>query len=103
MGPVLMFLGASALALIGCRIMNGILRAPDLALQKKFSDLTKDANGAIAGKTYEQIVAACGAPCSVSPTGDGGKVCQWVAVGYHIALLFDADNVCTGVRSEAKV
>lgn len=37
MGPVLMFLGASALALIGCRIMNGILRAPDLALQKNFS------------------------------------------------------------------
>ena len=65
--------------------------------------LTKDTNGVIAGKTYDQIVAACGAPTSVSPVGDGNKLCQWMATGYHIALLFDENNVCLGISHEAKV
>ena len=52
---------------------------------------------------YQQIVAACGAPSSVSPAGDGGKLCQWIATSYHIALLFDANDVCTGITHEVKV
>ncbi len=47
--------------------------------------------------------AACGAPSSVSPAGDGGKLCQWIATSYHIALLFDANDVCTGITHEVKV
>ena len=74
-----------------------------LMLQAKFANLTKDTNGVIAGKTYQQIVAACGAPSSVSPAGDGGKLCQWIATSYHIALLFDANDVCTGITHEVKV
>ena len=100
---ILIFLGTSVLGIIGYLIMNALVRAPGALLQGKFANLTKDTNGVIAGKTYDQIVAACGTPSSVSPTGDGGKLCQWMATGYHIALLFDADNVCQGVSHEAKV
>ena len=100
---ILMFLGTSILGLIGYLIMSGLVRAPGALLQTKFANLTKETNGVIAGKTYDEIVAACGSPSSVSPTGNGGKVCQWMATGYHIALLFDENNVCAGVSPEAKV
>lgn len=103
MEAILMFLGTSVLGLIGYLIMNVTVRAPGTLLQNKFANLTKDTGGVIAGKTYSEIVAACGAPSSVSPTGDGGKLCQWMATGYHIALLFDANNVCVGISHEAKV
>ena len=98
-----MFLGTSILGLIGYLIMSSAVRAPGAMLQNKFKNLTKDTNGVIAGKTYDEIVAACGAPSSVSPTADGGKLCQWMATGYHLALLFDENNVCVGVSHEAKV
>ena len=100
---ILMFLGTSVLGLIGYLIIHALVRAPGSMLQAKFANLTKNSNGVIAGKTYDEIVAACGAPSSVSPTGDGGKLCQWLATGYHIALIFDANNVCVGVSHEAKV
>lgn len=100
---ILMFLGTSVLGLIGYLIMSALVRAPGAVLQTKFANLTKETNGVIAGKTYDEIVAACGAPSAVSPTGTGGKVCQWMATGYHIALLFDENNICSGVSHEAKV
>ena len=103
METILIFLGTSVLGLIGYLIMNVMVRAPGSVLQSKFANLTKATNGVIAGKTYYEIVAACGAPSSVSPTGTGGKLCQWMATGYHIALIFDENNVCTGVSHEAKV
>ena len=91
------------LALVGYLIMSAFVRAPGDVLQTKFANLTKDTNGVIAGKTYDEIVAACGTPSSVSPTGTGGKLCQWMATGYHLALLFDENNICTGISHEAKV
>lgn len=103
METILIFLGTSVLGIIGYLIMTVVVRAPGTLLQGKFANLTKATNGVIAGKTYDEIVAACGAPSSVSPTGDGGKLCQWMATGYHIALVFDENNVCTGVSHEAKV
>ena len=103
METILIFLGTSVLGLIGYLIMNVMVRAPGSALQRKFAILTRATNGVIAGKTYNEIVAACGSPSSVSPTGTGGKLCQWMATGYHIALVFDENNVCTGVSHEAKV
>ena len=84
-------------------ITKAAVKAPGSMLQAKFANLTKDTNGVIAGKTYQQIVAACGAPSSVSPAGNGGKLCQWIATSYHIALLFDANDVCTGITHEVKV
>ena len=100
---ILMFLGTTVLGLLGYAIMSAFVRAPGSVLQNKFGNLTKNTNGVIAGKTYDEIVSTCGVPSSVSPTGDGGKLCQWMATGYHIALLFDANNVCIGISHEAKV
>ena len=100
---ILMFIGTSVLGLIGYLIMSAVVRAPGSVLQAKFANLTKNTNGVIAGKTYDEVVAACGTPSSVSPTGDGGKLCQWMATGYHIALIFDEKNVCVGISHEAKV
>lgn len=100
---ILIFIGTSIAGFIGYLILSALTKAPGSVLQSKFANLTKDTGGVIAGKTYDEIVAACGAPSSVSSTGDGGKLCQWMATGYHIALIFDAENVCSGISHEAKV
>ena len=96
---ILPFIGGLILYLI----IHALVRAPGNLLANKFAMLTKDTNGAIAGKTYDEIVAACGAPSSRSPMGDGKTLCQWMSTGYHLALLFDENNVCLGVSHEAKV
>lgn len=103
MESIFIFLGTTVLGLIGYVLMNAFVRAPGVGLQTKFANLTKGTGGVIAGKTYHEIVAACGAPSSVSPTGDGGKLCQWMATGYHIALIFDENNICQGISHEASV
>ena len=82
---------------------SAAVKAPGNLLQTKFANLTKDTAGVITGKTYAEIVNACGSPNSVSPVGDGTKLCQWMATGYHIALLFDENDVCLGISHEVKV
>lgn len=103
MDMILIYVGTTIGGIILYLIIGALVRAPGSALQSKFIMLTAKTNGEIKGKTYDEIVATCGRPTSVSPIGDGGKVCQWMATGYHIALLFDANNVCLGVSHEAKV
>ncbi len=100
---ILMFLGTSLLGLLGYALMSAFVSAPGSVLQTKFANLTKDTNGTIAGKTYAEVVSVCGNPSSVSPTGDGGKLYQWMATGYHIALLFVENDVCISISHEAKV
>ena len=101
------FLSIWVLPLIGGLIWYWVtqvaVKAPGDILASKFSALTKDTGGVIAGKTYREIVDACGAPASVSSMGDGQKLCQWMATSYHIALLFDENDVCLGISHEAKV
>ena len=91
----------SILPIIGGLILYAIIsagvRAPGRSLGNKFASL-----GNVQGKSYREIVAICGAPTSVS-TVEGGKLCQWMATGYHIALLFDADDKCLGISHEASV
>lgn len=89
--------------LIWYLVTQAAVKAPGDMLASKFSALTKDTGGVIAGKTYREIVDACGAPTSVSSMGDGEKLCQWMATSYHIALLFDKDDVCIGISHESKV
>ncbi len=83
-------------------ITSAAVKAPGDALQMKFSSL-----GTLTGKTYNEIVAKCGAPNSTSATttADGKvvKIKQWMATGYHIVLLFDQNDICLGVSSETKV
>lgn len=88
--------------LVGGLVLFGIIslfvRAPGAGLSQKFVAL-----GNLQGRSYSEIVAVVGAPSAISATADGGSVRQWMASGYHIALLFDANEVCLGVSHEASV
>lgn len=75
-------------------IMNALVRSPGASLQHKFQKL-----GTLRGRTIHSIIAEVGPPNSRSVVGDGRVVCQWMATGYHIALIF-TDDVCDGVTHE---
>ena len=79
-------------------IIHAVVRVPGTTLQTKFQSL-----GTLKGKTLQQIVSVCGQPNSVSATADGGKIRQWMAAGYHIVLIFDANDICLGISSETSV
>ena len=91
---VLPFVGG----LILYAIIKALVRAPGASLNTKFAQL-----GTLKGKTLQEITSVCGQPNSVSINADGNKVYQWLATGYHIVLLFDNNDICLGVASEAKV
>lgn len=84
-------------------INSAAVKAPGATLQNKFAQLTKDTGGVIKDKTLSEITAVCGQPSAVTAMGDGTVLRQWQATSYHIALLFDEDDVCLGISSEIKV
>ncbi len=79
-------------------IIGAFVRLPGQTLNKKFAEL-----GTLKGKSYRRIVDACGNPNAISSLPDGKRLCQWQATGYHIALIFDKDDICEGVSSEISV
>ena len=79
-------------------ITTATVKAPGVLLQQKFVKL-----GVLKGKTLAEIEAFCGSPNATSVNGNGIKVYQWIATGYHIVLLFDENDICLGVSSETKV
>lgn len=89
------FLGLAAL--IGIGAVAASLNLNDV--KSKFANL-----GVLAGRSKSEIIAAVGAPNSVSAMADGKTLLQWQHIsqagGYHIALLFDANEVCEGVTHE---
>lgn len=60
--------------------------------------------GTLRGLTAQTIIAQVGNPNSVSTKlnaeGERITIRQWIATGYHIALLFDENDVCLGVGHE---
>lgn len=92
------FYRTSILGLIGYAIMAAVVKAPGVDLQQKFSSL-----GVVKGKTYAEIVNVVGTPSAQSAMGNGIRLYQWQATGYHIALLFDSDDICLGISSEISV
>ena len=87
-----------ALTVLGGSVLYSIMvfgaRSPGRQLQSKFQRL-----GVLAGRNRAEIEAVVGTPSSVSATANGRVVCQWMATGYHIALLFAGDS-CEGVSHE---
>lgn len=75
----------------------GLVRVPGTITNKKFVEL-----GILKGKTYNEICSHVGQPNSISAKEDG-KVCQWINSGYHIALIFNEEDICQGVIHENKV
>ena len=82
---------------------SAMVKAPGNSLQNKFLTLTKNSNGVIKGKTLKEVKDACGEPSAVSSLGNGKTLYQWQATGYHIALIFNEENICEGISSEIKV
>jgi len=56
--------------------------------------------GVVAGKSLADIQRVVGPPNSVSTVANGKVLYQWMATGYHVALLFK-DGICEGVTHES--
>ena len=84
-------------------ISSAMVKAPGQALANKIAKVQQENGGQIAGVPYSKIVAVCGTPSAVSAMGDGTTLKQWQATSYHIALLFDENDICIGVSSEISV
>jgi hypothetical protein len=69
---------------------------PGRNLALKFKSLGND----ISGKTLNEIVAVVGPPNAVSSMAHNQMLYQWQATGYHVALIFDADQRVIGLSSE---
>lgn len=99
---LLISLGTTIGGIILYLITSAVVKAPGNVLAVKFANL-----GTLTNYTYSQIIAKCGNPNSVSTTtdkeGNTVKIGQWMSTGYHIVLLFDANDKCLGVSSETKV
>jgi hypothetical protein len=79
-------------------VIGAAVRSPGKALQRKFVSL-----GNMKGKSLSEISAVVGSPNAISARSDGGSLRQWQATGYHIALIFDAENICQGITHQASV
>jgi hypothetical protein len=75
-------------------IISALTTAPGRSLQSKFVGM-----GTLAGRTKDEIIAVVGAPNSISALPNSKVVLQWMASGYHIALIFNGE-VCEGVSHE---
>ena len=87
---ILIFIGGIVLF----AVMSAMTKAPGRSLQVKFVRM-----GTLAGKTKDEIIAIVGTPNSISALADGKAMLQWMATGYHIALIFNGD-ICEGVSHE---
>ena len=68
------------------------------SLQQKFISL-----GTLAGRPLAEIVAVAGPANSITVIAPGIRLLQWIKLGYHIALLFDDEDICGGVQSETAI
>jgi len=88
--------------LVAIGAIAGIVRGMSAAaLPSKFVSLNP-----LAGKSRSEIEAVVGPPNGISSTVGGKVLCQWMAGGYHIALIFDGreqESRCEGVTHEVSV
>jgi hypothetical protein len=94
MDDPLIFIGPLIGGLILYAIISVVVRSPGSFLRTKFQSL-----GTLRGKSFQTIVASVGPPTSRSGAANGKTLYQWMATGYHIALIFDGD-ICEGVTHE---
>ena len=90
----LLFLGPLVLGVLLFVVMRALTMAPGRRLQARFI-----AMGQLAGRTKAEIVATVGEPDAQTAMAGGKCLCQWLASGYHIALIFNGD-ICEGVSHE---
>lgn len=95
----LIWIGIGAVVLAG--VIGAMVAGSQVGgLQQKFAEL-----GHLPGKTRTEIIDAVGPPQSVSAVGDGKTLIQWQMInqagGYHVALMFDENDLCEGVTHES--
>lgn len=56
--------------------------------------------GDMNGKTLTQIIAAVGSPTSISSAADNQQLIQWLATGFHTAILFDDQERFVGITHQ---
>lgn len=67
-------------------------------LQKKFVKL-----GNLKGLHYDYIVNEVGKPNAITNIKNNQIVAQWITDNYHIALIFDKNDICLGISSQTSV
>jgi len=92
-----MYIGILVAGFVLFVIIMVLVRAPGQSLGARFVRL-----GQLKGMAKAEIIAAVGPPNSVSAVAGGKTLCQWMATGYHIALLFDGE-ICEGVTHEFQI
>lgn len=88
---ILIFIGGAVLF----AVISMATTSPGRSLQKKFIEL-----GTLSGRTRSDIEACVGPPNAQSAIGEGKIILQWMATGYHIALIFGSDGICECVSHE---
>ena len=78
---------------------GALIWLPSAILRRKFSKLRR--KGGAEGKSYGEIVAVCGTP-NLRSRAPGGMLCQWFTTGYHVALIFDENDICIGSGGESE-
>ena len=78
-------------------VIQVIVKMPGRALQSKFQSL-----GNMKGMSKSEIIQKCGNFKSIKHI-EGGSVCVWMATGYVISLVFDANDMVLRVGSETAV
>ncbi len=89
-----MLIGIFVAGFVLFAITKAVVRVPGASLQNKFHNL-----GTLKGLHINSIIEAVGPPNSRSVAASGRVVCQWMATGYHIVLIF-TDDICDGVTHE---
>lgn len=73
-------------------VIAAIVAIPGIVENSKFDSL-----GTPIGHSLSEIKRKCGEPVSISVIYGGNRLVQWMSNGFHIALVFDKNDICTEV------
>lgn len=93
---MLYYLGWIIAAFLAGLLLAGWLQRRGSTLQQRAERL-----GVFAGRGYTEILRAMNTPHAEERLKDGRAVRTWRGDGYSISLLFDARDVCLGVKDES--
>ena len=65
---------------------------PDIYAEGRRLHAAFRALGNMKGKPFAEIQQAAGNPSSISRQASGTRLRQWQATGFHLAILFDAED-----------
>jgi hypothetical protein len=93
----LIYFGVFFLVMLIVGVIVYVITHTVKSLNTKFVEM-----GTLSGRTRDEIISVVGPAQSASTTDNGGLLLQWIQDGYHIALLFDCNDICQGIVHESK-